>query len=250
MVVEAHITPRVLRWARERGNLSREAVAEKIHVGPDRLEAWEAGRARPTFRQAQDLARRFAIPFGYLFLPEPPAEAPPIPDLRTVANDPRRRLSAELTALLHDVVDKQRWYREFQEEEGASPVRLVGRFPPGSSPDVIAGDIERTLGVGALRRAAGSPDDFLRLLAGRAEETGVLVMRSGIVGNNTSRRLSVDEFRGFAISDDLAPLIFINARDAKSAQVFTCLHELAHLWIGQSGISHLAVTPDAHAAEA
>lgn len=84
------------------------------------------------------------------------------------------------------------------------------------------------------RASAQSWLDFLSYIMRRAEDLGGLVMQRGIVGNNTRRRLDVDEFRGFAISDSFAPLVFINARDAKAAKNFTIVHELCHLWVGKA----------------
>jgi Zn-dependent peptidase ImmA (M78 family) len=92
-----------------------------------------------------------------------------------------------------------------------------------------------------LRADAISWEDFLRKFMRSAEANGILVLRSGVVGSDSRRKLSVDEFRGFAISDEFAPLIFLNARDYRVAQIFTLAHELAHLWIGESGISNPAL---------
>jgi Zn-dependent peptidase ImmA (M78 family)/DNA-binding XRE family transcriptional regulator len=236
---EAFITPEMVRWARRRTGEAREGLAGRIHVSPEKIASWESGEDLPTFRQAQHLAHALNIPFGFLFLSTPPQIQIPIPDLRTVTGRLPAEVSVEFSDLVNSVLLKQQWYRDFIEGEGRAPLAFVGRFGLDSPLDVVAENIRQTIGIDEeFRRESVSWEDFLRKLIQKSEDSGVLVLRSGIVESNTKRKLSVDEFRGFAISDDLAPLVFINVRDSKAAQIFTLVHELAHIWIGQSGISN------------
>ena len=236
---EALITPGVLSWARRRRDLDADGLARKVGVKPENVKAWEAGDGLPTFRQAQKAAEALYIPFGYLFLREPPAERLPIPDLRTVGDKPPRAPSPDFLDLVNDILTKQQWYREYREAAGAEPLPFVGRYGVDDDAETIAADIRGALSIDDdMREGAADLDAFRRELTLRCEGLGVLVMRSGIVGNNTRRPLDVDEFRGFAISDDLAPLVFVNGRDAKAAQIFTLAHEMAHLWIGEGGVSN------------
>ncbi|MBA7493711.1 hypothetical protein ES702_04273 [subsurface metagenome] len=239
-MAEALITPRLVKWARDRYHLTDDIVANKISVDVNRFRAWERGEERPTLRQAQTLAQKLNVPFGYLFLSVPPLEELPLPDLRTMSGVPPRTPSPELFDLLNDMLRKQQWYREYQKSEGEQPIPFVGRFTSDDTPEKIATDITDTLDINDdMRQESPNWELFLREFICRAEDAGVLVMRSGIVGNNPYRKLNVYEFRGFAISDDLAPIVFVNGNDWKAAQIFTLAHEFAHLWIGESGISNL-----------
>lgn len=216
-----------------------ETLAQRANVKPDTLRAWEEGDALPTFRQAQQLAHRLNVPCGYLFLSSPPVLDLPIPDLRTFANERPRKASPEFTDLLNDVLTKQQWFREYQQSEGVEPLSFVGRYHLNDSVETIAADIRGTLDIDDdMRKAAPNWEGFLREFIRRTEHTGIMVLRSGVVENNPYRTLAVSEFRGFAISDEIAPLIFIKGRDYKAAQIFTLAHEIAHLWIGESGVSN------------
>lgn len=238
-MTEAFINPQLLTWARERHHLSLDAAAQKLHISLETLESWERGETRPTIRKAQDLAQRLRVPFGYLYLSSPPDEKLPLPDLRTINDQPPLPPSADFYDLLSDVISKQEWYLEYLEEEGAEPLPYVGRYSPQSDIDAVAGNIRQTIGIDQQMRAeAENWENFLRSFIRKAENGGILVLRSGIVGSNTQRVLDVNEFRGFVICNVIAPLVFINSKDVRAAQIFTLGHEIAHIWIGQTGVSN------------
>ncbi|MDP4488173.1 XRE family transcriptional regulator [Pseudoalteromonas piscicida] len=238
MVEQAMINPKIVTWARERAGLSVDALARKLNVSDtEKILKWELGGARPTFRQAQNIANVTSIPFGYLFLPKPPQEKLPIPDLRTIGNRHADDASIDMKDVIKQVMMKQEWYKEHLIKLDAPPLAFVGKFTVKDSVIEVAQDIRNILGVPLPQK--GSWEDYFRALIKGAEGARVLVMRSGIVGNNTRRKLEVSEFRGFAICDELAPVVFINSSDAPTARLFTFIHELAHLWIGSSGVSDI-----------
>ncbi len=223
----------------KRSDADTDYLAEKVPAKPERVAKWETGEERPTFKQAQNIARILHIPFGYLFLRKIPGDEVPIPDLRTVGDRAPRELSIDLKQVVRDVLRKQDWYRDYLIDQGSKHLAFVGRFTTRTSPKKIADDISATLRLTiADRNAVSNWEGFLDLLMRRAEEVGIWVLRSGIVGNNTHRGLDVEEFRGYAICDDIIPLVFINGSDAQAAQIFTLVHELAHIWLGESGISN------------
>lgn len=235
----------MLRWARGRVGLDVNEAALAAGVKPEQLQQWEEGDAQPTFRQAQHVASALHAPFGYLFLPEAPADEPALPDLRTVGGTPAGRPSVNLMETIQHVMQRQAWFAEYLQEQGAEPLAFVGRFNTNSNAARIAQDIRDVLGVD-VEQGQRNWETYYRELIEASERAGVLVMRSGIVGNNTHRKLDVGEFRGFAISHSLAPVVFINSSDAPSARLFTLLHELAHIWLGSSGISNAAPSNTRH----
>jgi len=242
-MTKALINSEMIVWAADRADMSLEAVSEKMKVDVGQVAAWFDGSDQPSFAQAQKLARLLHTPFGFLYLKRPPAEELPIPDLRTVGGDPTTTLDHNFRDLLKDVMFKRDWYRDYCIEVDGEELPFVNSFDLKSNPTLVAQDMKRVLFRGEDFDLKSVPnwEAYLTVLMRKAEDAGIWVMRNGVVGSNTTRGLSVSQFRGFAISDKIVPLIFINGADAKAAQIFTIAHELAHIWLGESGVSNVRI---------
>jgi len=245
--MRVEISPRLLRWARERSGYDPDDLAHRF----PRLDEWERGEAQPTLKQLEQFANAVHAPIGYLFLPEPPVERVPIPDFRTVANIHIERPSPDLLETIYICQQRQEWYRDFLRSIAADSLAFVGSATVNTAVETTAGIIRRALHFDLAERARMPTwTEALRRFIEQADAVGVLVMVSGVVGSNNRRKLDPDEFRGFALCDDRAPLVFINGSDTKSAQMFTLAHELAHLWLGQSALSDIEpVSTPVHAVE-
>lgn len=230
------VKPELLLWACERSGKSFDSLAQRqpFHKLPD----WISGKKRPTFKQLEKFARSTYTPFGYFFLPEPPREDVPIPDLRTVGNQHIGHPSPDLLDTMYICQQRQEWYRDFARTMGEEPLAFVGSASLRHEVVEVARNIRQSLGFDCEeRRKMPTWTEALRHFIQQADAFGIMVMVSGIAGSNTHRPLDPQEFRGFALADPLAPLVFINGKDTKAAQMFTLAHELAHIWLGETALS-------------
>ncbi|MDE0103313.1 MAG: ImmA/IrrE family metallo-endopeptidase [Bryobacterales bacterium] len=196
------------------------------------------GERQPTLKHLEKLAKATHTPFGYLFLPSPPEEHLPVPDYRSVGSVRQERPSPELLDTLYTMQRRQAWLRESLVENEAEPLDFVGIARLSDDPSDAGRKMRRAIGLDRGWAAKVRDwEDAVSELRRAIEQLGVMAVVNGVVGNNTHRRLSVAEFRGFALTDSYAPLIFVNGADAKSAQMFTLAHELAHVWLGSEGLS-------------
>jgi len=234
MVDRVSVAPEMLVWARKRSGRQASDFAKRF----PKLRQWESGELAPTMRQLEDFAKATHTPVGFLFLPEPPVEEVPLPDFRTFGDGEVRTPTPDLLDTVYACELRQDWYRDFAEAHGYDEVELVGSLTVDDEAERAAAQLRDLLGFGLARRV-----DFrtwaetLDGLRDRAEAVGVLVMINGVVSSDTHRRLNPKEFRGFALADQLAPVVFINGADTKAAQIFTLAHELAHLALGGSALS-------------
>jgi len=228
----------VLAWAAQRAHLVESELIQRF----PKWERWIQGDSHPTLKQLEQFARLTHTPIGYFFLPEPPELTLPVPDFRTVGSTVVREPSSNLLDTIYLCQQRQDWYQSYARINRFDRLPFVGSVSVKDPPDEVAHAMRDRLGVSdEERRYLSTWTDALRQLVKQAESVDVMVMTSSVVGSNSHRKLDVDEFRGFALSDDLTPLIFVNGSDSKSAQMFTLAHEMAHIWLGISGVSDPSV---------
>lgn len=230
MADKAFITPNILKWARESAKMSEETAAAKVSVTVDKLQEWENGASQPTIIQAQTLAKSYKRPFAMFFLPEIPRDFQPLQDFRKSGS---KTLTTSSIFIIREIQQKQAWISDAYAENDGIKLPFVGRFTINDNPQVVAQDILETLDIHPANYRSETP---IKEWIDAVETKGIFVSRTSFI--HSKLKLNSDELQGFAISDPYAPFIFVNSEDWNAPQLFTLLHELAHIWIAETGISN------------
>ena len=228
MGVRIEVNRDILVWALSRASCKQEEIDTRF----PQVKLWMSGQKKPTIKQLAGFSSKTHLPFGYLFLDKPLKEKNPIPYFRTEGES---KVSLNVLDTIKLLQNRQVWLRNYLQENEYRPQTFVGRFKNENDCKIIVEDIRKV-----FQLSENWASDFrtwsktLEHLAKRTEEVGIIATFNSVVGNNTHRKIEVEECRGFVLVDDYAPFMFVNSADAKSAQLFTIVHELAHIWIGLS----------------
>jgi len=235
MADKAYITPNVLKWARESARMTEEIAAAKVSVTVEKLREWENGTNQPTIRQAQTLAKSYKRPFALFFLPGIPRDFQPLQDFR---KSDSKSLTTSSIFIIREIQQKQSWISDVYSENQEEKLSFVGRFNINDNPQKVAKDILTTLNINPAFYKSENP---IKEWIDAAESKGIFISRTSFI--HSRLKLDSEELQGFAIADPLAPFVFVNSEDWNAPQLFTLVHELAHIWIAQTGISN-EVEPD------
>lgn len=226
----APITPDVLKWARESARISISSAASRISTTEEKIKQWENGERSPTISQAKKLAEYYKRPFALLFLPDIPNDFMPLQDFRRTGSS---ELGTASLFMIREIQEKQAWLSEFNEENEMEPLPFIGKFSLNDPPIHVADDILRTLEIDPYNYSKASP---FKVWLRNTEANGIYVSRSSFIHSRLV--INVEELQGFAIADIYAPFVFLNTGDWDAPTLFTLVHELAHLWINEPGISN------------
>jgi Zn-dependent peptidase ImmA (M78 family)/transcriptional regulator with XRE-family HTH domain len=230
MADKASITPNVMKWARESARMTEEIASSKVSVTTAKLVEWETGTSQPTIRQAQKLAKAYKRPFALFFLPDIPNDFQPLRDFRKSGS---KSLTTSSIFIIREIQQKQAWISSVYAENHQEKLPFVGRFSINDNPQDVASDMLNVLNINPLQYNKENP---IKNWIDAAEAKGIFISRTSFI--HSRLKLDSEELQGFAIADPHAPFVFVNSEDWNAPQLFTLVHELAHVWIAESGISN------------
>lgn len=226
--VNVNIQPAIIIWALSQ--TKEEQLGTKLM---NNIEQWLNGTKIPTFNQIEELSRKANIPLGYFFLETPPKEEIHLLEYRTIDSVEFANPSRNLIDTIQEMERVQDWMKEYRQDTGFDVLPIVGSLKGNTDVKVIANAIRNDMELPIdWYNQYSSKNEAFNYIRNLLEQCGVVVMLNGVVGKNTHRTLSIDEFRAFAMTDEWAPLIFINSADSQGAKLFSLFHEVAHVWLG------------------
>jgi Zn-dependent peptidase ImmA (M78 family)/transcriptional regulator with XRE-family HTH domain len=222
------ITPALLTWARTRAGLS---IDDAKNFG--KIEEWERGESGPTYPQLEALANALKVPVAVFFFPEPPR----VPDIaktfRTLPEAELEQIPSRVRLLLRKGKAFQLNLMELTDGKNPAPRVITNdlKFDVGTDLSKAADQVRAYLGISfETQHGWQDDDDALKAWRDVLQSVGVFIFKDAF---------KADEFSGFCLFDDIFPLIYVNNSSAKTRQIFTLFHELAHLLFATSGIDTL-----------
>jgi Zn-dependent peptidase ImmA (M78 family) len=240
------INPQVLIWARETAGLGLGEAAAKLGIahargltGEERLWRLESGEDKPSRPLLVKMAKQYRRPLLLFYMSKTPRIASRGTDFRTLTNDYSPTDDALVGAVIRKVQARQGIVRTALElEEDGMPLAFVGSFEMNLGVLPLVASITKTIGYDVQQfRKQATPFEAFGWLRARVEAAGIFVLLIGDLGSHHTA-IPPEVFRGFALADPIAPFVIINDKDAESAWSFTLIHELAHLWLGQTGLDN------------
>ncbi|NOY96840.1 MAG: ImmA/IrrE family metallo-endopeptidase [Chlorobi bacterium] len=227
---EVNINADILTWAISRAGFELHEFTEKV----PRVNDWIEGKKKPTVKQLENFSRKVYLPFGYLFLSEPPKEKLPIPFFRSNGNK-TDKVSINVYDTILLLQQRQDWLKDYLTDNDFEKLPFVSKYHQIKDVQTVVNGIRDELGLNEnwasrFKTWEGALSHLVEVI----EDKGIITIFNGVVGNNTKRPIRVDDCRGFVLVDKMAPFMFINNADGKAAQMFTIAHELAHIWTGYS----------------
>ncbi len=230
--VSVEVSPNILNWIQHQVSSQIDTKISSI------LNKWINHEEVPNTNTILTVSKATNIPFGYFFLKNPPQEECSLIHCRTINSLTNKNFSRDLIDTYNFMSNIQSWMSEYNRDNlGIAPLSFVGRCKEKNSVVDIAYDIRHELDMTTdYFRNFKKKSNCFKHLKEKITWLGILVMKNSCVGNNHNRKLNIAEFRAFTLIDDYAPLIFINNSDSENGKIFSLIHELAHIWLGENNL--------------
>ena len=236
------INPKVMVWARETAALSGDQAAQALGIRATYLAAIERGDMNPTRDQLARMARSYERPILAFYIQEPPKSDEPLQDFRASVSARNTEQCQDFEVMLRDLQGRHNLIRSAsQHDQGRLHLDFVGTACMKAGERALCSSIETQLGLTRLDiRKNETIAQAFKMLRQSLERLGIFILLSGHIARFHAI-LAARIYRSFSIIDTASPLISINENIEMADWLFALIHELAHLWLGESGVGRLSL---------
>lgn len=230
MSTELAVNNKVLSRYIHNSNTPIDAIAKRIKS----INLILDGKKNPTFNQLSTISKIINVPVGLLILDDYIEPYEEKLDFRTINSSDIEEMSSELK----DTIKEMRVKQDFLKDEVENHLDFINKFSINDNYQHVAEEIRKYLNIN-INYFENIDDNPFTYFRNKISQIGVFIFLNGKYKDNTHRNLNINEFRGFVLADQKAPIIFINQKDSKKGQLFTLIHELVHLFIGYDEIYNI-----------
>jgi Zn-dependent peptidase ImmA (M78 family) len=215
-------------WSIDSSGWDKEELRQKLKINKEVFSSWLKGTARINLKHLKDLAKRTRRPLASFFLPEIPKEKPLPKDYRLHPEQEGKfnkktifavRRARELQEILKDLMNSLYENRK----------KTLKKRTLKESPILVAKELRSFFGLTEEKQTKFRESySFKNFLREKLEENNIFVFQIS---------MPEEDARGFALSDSFPNAITINSKDSIEARIFTLMHEVGHILLGNTGIS-------------
>ncbi len=226
-----NVNHNLLKWARDRSGYSLNDIAKLFNKESELIEDWESGIDFPTYIQLEKLAAKYERSVAFFFMPAPPKDEETLEDKVMLRSPEIKKLSPKVYSLYRQAHFRQVALHELFVKDNLVEERIFNDIKPvrntpfaklaAEARDYMGVSIEDQISWNDIKTAISKWRDIVQY-------KGIFVFKESFDDNQVD---------GFCLSHDTFPIIYLNNTNNEARQIFTLFHELAHILLGNNGIT-------------
>lgn len=226
--IKLSVNPKIVRWSIDSSGWKDVDLISKLKVAKKTYDGWLSGKEKITINKLEELSKRTKRPIALFFLEDIPEEKPLPKDYR-LNPEKRGEFNRKTVLAIRNIRRLQEVIRELSPSKLNNEKFGIGKIELKDSPVEVGKKIRDKFSLTEeTQRKFKDPYKLYNYLRERLESEDVYSFQIS---------MPLEDARGFALSDQIPEIAVVNSKDLITSRIFTLIHELGHILLGDTGIS-------------